>query len=62
MFFTGLTELADRFPSDFTSLLGTFRGEGTEKETREAKASDISAMDILNLANLITEVRPNNSS
>ena len=49
----GLTELADRFPDDFNSLMKTFH----EREVSvEPQQRDISAMDILNLANIITQV------
>ena len=50
----GLTELAERFPEDFTSLMDTFHdGHHPHGATKKG----ISPMDILNLANMITQVR-----
>ena len=51
----GLTELADRFPDDFNSLMTTFH-ERENVEPHIARPREISAMDILNLANIITQV------
>ena len=50
----GLTELAERFPEDFTSLMDTFH---KPHQPHGAANKAISPMDILNLANMITQVR-----
>ena len=52
----GLTELADRFPDDFNSLMKTFHDRETDAEPHVHHSREISAMDILNLANIITQV------
>ena len=52
----GLTELADRFPDDFNSLMKTFHDRETDAEPHIHHSREISAMDILNLANIITQV------
>ena len=49
----GLTELAERFPEDFTSLMDTFH---KPRQPHGAVNKGISPMDILNLANMITQV------
>ena len=51
---SGLTELANRFPDDFTSLMKTFHHQDAH---HNPQAREISPMDILNLANMITQVR-----
>ena len=62
-FYAGLTELADRFPEDFTSLMKTFHAQQSEGiqeaqflQPHDTKSRDISPMEILNLANMITQV------
>ena len=50
----GLTELADRFPEDFNSLMKTFHEQNAEPHITPTR--EISPMDILNLANIITQV------
>ena len=55
IFFRGLTELAERFPEDFTSLMDTFHEPNPHPHSPASKS--ISPMDILNLANMITQVR-----
>ena len=52
----GLTELAERFPEDFTSLMDTFH-DGHHQHSHMPAKKAISPMDILNLANMITQVR-----
>jgi len=58
----GLTELADRFPEDFTSLMKTFHNQQTPdphgaqfQEPHNPQTRNISPMEILNLANMITQ-------
>jgi len=58
----GLTELADRFPEDFKSLMKTFHNQqnpdphGAQfQEPHSTHARNISPMEILNLANMITQ-------
>ena len=53
----GLTELAERFPEDFTSLMDTFHDGHHPHQHHGAANKAISPMDILNLANMITQVR-----
>ena len=52
----GLTELAQRFPDDFSSLMDTFHHhmDPTHNHPHHQK---ISSMDILNLANMISQVK-----
>ena len=52
----GLTELAERFPDDFTSLMDTFHDGHHPHHPHGAANKAISPMDILNLANMITQV------
>ena len=57
----GLTELAERFPEDFTSLMDTFHEPHQPRlnhlqQLQSADTRSISPMDILNLANMITQV------
>ena len=57
----GLTELAERFPEDFTSLMDTFHEPHQPRlnhlqQLQSADTKSISPMDILNLANMITQV------
>ena len=52
----GLTELAERFPDDFTSLMDTFHDGHHPHQPHGAANKAISPMDILNLANMITQV------
>ena len=52
----GLTELAQRFPDDFNSLMRTFHDKEDFLEPHLSHTREISSMDILNLANIISQV------
>ena len=52
----GLTELAQRFPDDFNSLMRTFHDREEYLEPHLSHTREISSMDILNLANIISQV------
>ena len=52
----GLTELAHRFPDDFNSLMRTFHDREEYLAPHLSHTREISSMDILNLANIISQV------
>ena len=52
----GLTELAQRFPDDFNSLMRTFHDREDYLTPHLSHTREISSMDILNLANIISQV------
>ena len=55
LYLPGLTELAQRFPEDFSSLMDAFEEEQEEKEIHRPSVRNIQPSEIRMLANIISE-------